>query len=323
VSAVAPIALSIGDPNGIGPEVAVAAARTLAGTAGRTVLVGDRHVIEAVAGGRPLRTFAPGQDPDPGALTVHHVGALTPGDHQPGAQTAEAGAATVAYLRAALELVGGGQASAIVAAPHSESAVNAAGVPSSGYPSLLARLLGIGADELFLMLVGGGLRIVHATLHERLADALERLSPELVWRAATAAAAAMPALGVAAPRIGLLAINPHAGEGGLFGDDDARITEPAARALRDRRLDVTGPTGADVLLTAGNCDAYVAMYHDQGHIPVKLRAGRAATALTVGAGILFASVGHGAAFDIAGRGVADPAATIAAVRLLAEAAEAP
>jgi 4-hydroxy-L-threonine phosphate dehydrogenase PdxA len=210
-----------------------------------------------------------------------------------------------------------GAASAIVACPHSETAVNAAGIPFSGYPSLLARLLDVPADELFVMLVGGGLRIVHATLHERLADAVGRLTPELVVAAATAAAQALPALGVRCPRIGLFGINPHAGENGLFGYDDQRVTVPAAAELRRCGLAADGPAGADVLIRSDGYDVFVAMYHDQGHVPVKLRAGTAVSALTVGAGILFASVGHGAAFDIACRGVADPSAVIDTVRLLA------
>ncbi|GAA1214504.1 hypothetical protein GCM10009608_59130 [Pseudonocardia alaniniphila] len=169
------------------------------------------------------------------------------------------------------------------------------------------------------MLVGGGLRIVHATLHERLGDAIARLTPELVAAAASAAAAYLEGAGVVSPRIGVFGINPHAGEGGLFGRDDDRVTVPAVAALRERGTDAAGPLGADLMLgpdRRSEFDAFVAMYHDQGHVPIKLLAGRTASALTVGAGLIFSSVGHGAAFDIAGRGVADPDAVLCAVRLV-------
>jgi 4-hydroxythreonine-4-phosphate dehydrogenase len=187
----------------------------------------------------------------------------------------------------------------------------------------MARLADLPEDHVFLMLVGGGVRIVHATLHERLQDALRRLTPELIVRAADAAAEALCALGLGRPRIGVFGINPHAGEGGLFGDDATRVTLPAVEQLRARGLDVHGPVGADLMLSQREgFDAFVAMYHDQGHIPVKLLAGRGASALSIGAGTLFSSVGHGAAFDIAGKGEADPEAVMRTIALLCGAAAA-
>jgi DNA-binding transcriptional ArsR family regulator len=142
---------------------------------------------------------------------------------------------------------------------------------------------------------------------------------QLVARAASAAVGYLEAAGVVSPRIGVFGINPHAGEGGLFGRDDDRVTVPAVAALRDRGTDAVGPLGADLMLgpdRRSEFDACVAMYHDQGHVPVKVLAGRTASALTVGAGITFSSVGHGAAFDIAGKGLADPEAVLRAVRLV-------
>ncbi|HEX3550393.1 MAG TPA: 4-hydroxythreonine-4-phosphate dehydrogenase PdxA, partial [Candidatus Elarobacter sp.] len=239
---------------------------------------------------------------------------------RPGTVSAAAGAASIAYVEAAVALVRRGAAAAVVACPHSETAVNAAGIPFRGYPSLLARIAGVAPDRIFLMLVGGDLRIVHATLHERLRDALDRLSDALVEAAALAAARALAGFAIRRPRIGIMAINPHAGEGGLFGDDDDRVTAPAAASLRRAGIDVVGPLGADTLLARRDCDAYVAMYHDQGHVPVKLLAPRGAAALSIGAGIVFSSVGHGSAFDIAGRGVADPSATLRALDLVGQAA---
>ena len=235
----------------------------------------------------------------------------------PGRVTAEAGRATIGYLRDALVLLDAGRGRAIVGCPHSETAVNAAGIPFSGYPSAIARLRGTDEDEVFMMLVGGGLRIVHATLHEDLKGALARLTPELIEAAALRAVEALQRLGIPQPRIGLFGINPHAGEGGLFGREDEEIVVPARDRLRERGVDVAGPEGADTMLVRGGFDAFVAMYHDQGHIPVKLLAGRSASALSIGAGVLFSSVGHGAAFDIAGKGTASPDAVIRTIRLLA------
>jgi 4-hydroxythreonine-4-phosphate dehydrogenase len=331
VSRALPVALTIGDPNGIGPEIAVKAAAARASSA-PPIVVGDpdvvRHYAERYAPGVPIDVLAGDRLARatgssgaaiairPGAITVAPVNALRDGAFAPGAVNARAGAATVAYVEAALRLVREGAARAIVACPHNEAAVNAAGIPFRGYPSLLARLLGVSDDRVFLMLCGGGLRIVHATLHERLHDALDRLSPDLVEAAARAAYDALASLAAAGRTIGIMAINPHGGEGGLFGDDDDRITAPAAARLRASGIAVNGPSGADALLAQRDCDAYVAMYHDQGHIPVKLVAPRASAALSIGAGVVFSSVGHGSAFDIAGRGIADPTAVLEALDLV-------
>jgi 4-hydroxy-L-threonine phosphate dehydrogenase PdxA len=321
----AAIALTIGDPNGIGPEVAVkAAAAVIRAGAAPPILVGDPAPVEACAArhgeGLRLRVFDGALQA--GALNLLPVPALPGGTFRPGVVDAAAGAATIAYVEAALRLVRSGSARAIVACPHSETAVNAAGIRFAGYPGLLARLLGLDEDRVFLMLVGGGLRILHATLHERLADALQRLTPALVEAAGRAAADALAVLGLGAPRIGVFGINPHAGEGGLFGRDDEAITVPAVERLQRAGIRAEGPAGADVLLAHRAHDAFIAIYHDQGHIPVKLLAPRGAAALSVGGGVLFASVGHGSAFDIAGEGKADPGAVLQALRLLGGAAAA-
>jgi 4-hydroxy-L-threonine phosphate dehydrogenase PdxA len=142
------------------------------------------------------------------------------------------------------------------------------------------------------------------------------LTPELIEDAGRACAQALIALGITAPKIGVFGINPHAGENGLFGDDDERITQPAIARLQAAGIKVEGPIGADLMLGRNDVDGFVAHYHDQGHIPIKLLAGRNATALSVGTGMLFASVGHGSAFDIAGKGRADPEAVLRTLRLV-------
>ena len=314
------IALTIGDPNGIGPEIAVKAAVSLAGGLLRVILVGDPFVVRAYATreakGFTIREFVADRTSGARAIDVLSVDSLPHHAFVPGRIDAAAGRATVAYIEAALAFARAGHAKAIVGGPHNETAVHAAGIPFSGYPSLIARLCEVPQDQVFLMLVGGRLRIVHVTLHERLQNALKRLTPELVEAAGRACAAALVQLGIDRPRIGLFGINPHAGENGLFGDDDQRITVPAVERLRAAGLAVEGPVGADSMVGRTDLHAFVALYHDQGHIPVKLLAGRAASALTIGASVLFSSVGHGSAFDIAGRGVADPEAVVRALRLV-------
>jgi 4-hydroxy-L-threonine phosphate dehydrogenase PdxA len=317
---IATVALSIGDPNGVGPEIAVKAAARLSREGGpNVVLVGDEFVIRFYAKlcekDVTLQAFE-GAKPNPGILQFFAVNSLPRGSFSPGIPVAAGGQATVDYVSAAMRFVQQGNASAIVACPHSETNVNAAGVPFSGYPSLLARLMKVPEDEVFLMLVGAGLRIVHVTLHERLHNALARITPELIQRATQAADAALRQLNIGQPRIGVFGINPHAGEGGLFGDDDDRITVPAVKQLKALGLNVEGPLGADLMLGRPEFDAFVAMYHDQGHIPVKLLAGRNSAALSIGAGLLFSSVGHGSAFDIAGRGIADPEAVFRSLQLI-------
>jgi 4-hydroxy-L-threonine phosphate dehydrogenase PdxA len=314
------VALAIGEPNGIGPEIAVKAALRFAQEREepRIVLVGDEPVIrfyaeQCGAGDRLTRLGAKAAD---GLLFVA-VDALDAASFRPGTPSAAGGRATIAYIEAALGLVGDGRATAVVAGPHSERSVSAAGIPFSGYPSLLARLKGLPEDEVFLMLVGGGLRIVHVTLHERLQDALARIDSRLIEAAVRAGVGALRQLGVANPKMGIFGINPHAGEGGLFGDDDARIIAPSVARLGSEGYVVEGPIGADLMIGRSDLDAFVAMYHDQGHVPVKLLAGRNSAAMSIGAGLIFSSVGHGCAFDIAGRNIADCEAVLRSLRLVA------
>lgn len=316
-----PIAVTIGDPNGIGPEIALkAAAECAVHKSGQLVIVGDEGVVRFYhsrhASTLKLVRYTPGRWDQDEAIRYVDVQSLPADAFNPGEVSAAAGAATIAYLESALALAKNNEVSAIVGCPHNETAVNSAGIVFSGYPSVLARLTGTPEDRVFLMLVGGDLRILHVTLHERLQTALKRLNPELVEAASMACISALRQLGVETPRIGIFGINPHAGEGGLFGDEDDRITVPAAEKLRAAGVDVVGPIGADVILARRDIDAFIAIYHDQGHIPIKLLAGRTASALTVGAGVLFSSVGHGSAFDIAGQGKASPEGVLRTVRLL-------
>jgi 4-hydroxy-L-threonine phosphate dehydrogenase PdxA len=313
------IALAIGDPNGIGPEIAVKAAVHYHGSTCRPVLVGSEHVIRHYAARHApelaLHSFDDTADHAPG-LVYHHVDSFDAADFVPGVVSPAAGRATVAYVAAAVRLAGEGRVKAIVGCPHSETAINGAGIAFSGYPGLIAQLTATPVDRVFLMLMASGLRIAHVTLHESVATALARIDTALVVEAGRAAVEALRRLGLPKPTLGVFGINPHAGEDGLFGDEDERITRPAVAQLRALGIAADGPFGADLLLGQRKHDAYLAMFHDQGHIPIKLLSPLRASALSIGAGVLFSSVGHGSAFDIAGKGVADPVAVIETLSLL-------
>lgn len=299
------IAITIGDPNGIGPEIAVKAARKFAGGRVEPVLVGDEFVIRKYGGE---------------GLAIAPVEALDPAGFLPGKVDPRAGKATVAYVREAVRLVNAGEVAAIVACPQSETAINSAGIPFSGYAGLLAQLTETPEDQVFLMLVAAGMRIAHVTLHESVKSALGRITTERVVAAGLATVKAVQRLGVANPKLGVFGINPHAGEGGLFGDDDDRVTMPAVARLRELGVLADGPVGADVMLSQRKHDVYLAMFHDQGHIPMKLLSPLRSSALSIGTPVLFSSVGHGCAHDIAGKGVADPVSVIETFALLSGAA---
>lgn len=304
------LALATGDPNGIGPEIALKALATLAPQdRDRITLFGPRAVLERAAVVCGLQALLP---------TLHHIeaGTLAESAMQWGQVSAAAGSSTVASATAALQACRRGKFDAVIACPHHETAIHHAGIAFSGYPSLVARVCGVPEDDVFLLLVGAGLRIVHATLHESVRTALDRMTPELVQRAARAGARGCAVLGLENPSIGVFGINPHASEDGLFGAEDAQIVEPAIAVLRAEGFRVDGPQGADVMLSRRRHDLYVAMLHDQGHIPIKLLAPNAASALSIGADALLSSVGHGSAMDIAGQGVADATALLRTIAML-------
>lgn len=313
-----PIAVAIGDPNGIGPEIAVKAAITGLAIGRAPILVGDTHVIEHYVRlcSSDLKLKGWGEAPADNAIYHIPVDAMPVRGFVPGQISPEAGLATVAYVSKAVELAQEKLVSGVIGCPHTETAVNQAGIDFSGYPRLLASLTGTPEDEVFLMLVADDLRITHVTLHESVRSALSRLSAARVIKASLATFGVMSQLGFSDASLGVFGVNPHAGEGGLFGDDDARITEPAVRELKARGFRVEGPVGADLLLGQRKHEVYLAMFHDQGHIPVKLLSPLRASALSIGTNVLFSSVGHGSALDIAGKNIADPTSVIATLSLL-------
>jgi 4-hydroxythreonine-4-phosphate dehydrogenase len=279
------VAITVGDPAGIGPEVAAKAA------ADSEVL----EICEPVLFGPPHeQSFEPARLNAGAGLAAHD--------------------AIVRAVNAALAH----DVDAIATAPISKEAFRLAGLPWNGHTDLLAHLTR--AAHVAMMFHSDRLRVVLATVHLPLAEVSRTLTRQSLERTISLAASELPRFGLAAPRIAVAGLNPHAGEHGLFGHEEADVISPAIAACREWDIDVTGPFAADtVFLRAmrGEFDVVIACYHDQGLIPVKLLAFGKAVNVTLGLPIIRTSVDHGTAFDIAGRGVADPASMIAAVRLAA------
>lgn len=305
------IGLCLGDPNGIGPEIALKALSQLPVTALQSIAVfGPKLVWDKTAQSLGLMNLAQ-------QIQFNNIGSLSDAEFQPGLVSAAAGQSAVDSATAAIHACQAGQLQAVIACPHHESAIHQAGIAFSGYPSLVAKVCGLNEDEVFLMLVGGGLKIVHVTLHESVQTALNRLNSQLIQRASIAGIKACVSLGIAKPKVAMFGINPHASEGSLFGPEDLAHTVPAVQSLQQAGYDVSGPQGGDVFLAQRQHDLYVAIFHDQGHIPVKLLAPHAASALSIGADVLLSSVGHGSAMDIAGQNKADPQGLLRTLELIA------
>jgi 4-hydroxythreonine-4-phosphate dehydrogenase len=318
------LAIALGDPSGIGPEIALRCAADPALRARAAItLVGDAEVLcgHAAGMGLPLEFTNTGVRLAGGEVGFHAV--PLPATPPLGRVSAEAGSATLAFLDAAVALAQSGAADAVISGPHNETAVNASGVRFAGYPGYLARKLGVATDKTFLMLSCPGLRVTHVTLHQSLASAIADVRTETVLAAIRASHQAGLLLGYAQPRIGVCGLNPHAGEGGLFGDEDGRLVAPAVLRAQAEGIDAQGPFGADLVLPGWRYEICVAMIHDQGHVAVKMLSPRGAAALTIGLPILFSSVAHGTSHDIAGQGRAEAAAMRCAIEVLLEAKEKP
>jgi 4-hydroxythreonine-4-phosphate dehydrogenase len=210
-----------------------------------------------------------------------------------------------------------GDYAAVVAAPHSETAIHAAGIEFDGYPSFVARVAGLPPEDGILMLCfehrGREVRIAHVTLHASVAAALRLITRERVAKTLRAVNQTLKKLGIVKPRLAVGGVNPHAGENGLFGDEESTILKPALEELRREGTDVDGPIGADILIQREGYDAYVVMLHDQGHVAAKLLAPHRVAAMTIGTPVLFSSVAHGSALDIAGKNRADHRAVLEAI----------
>ncbi len=316
------IAVTAGDAAGIGPEVvlkAFAAPELFEGA--RPLVVGPAAVLHAQASRFKspveLRTVTTAREArgEAGALDVLDAGDLTPGDVTFGNVSAACGQAAMTAIRTAAELAVRGAVAALVTAPINKEAVRAAGYADTGHLEFLARLTG--AKDYATMLTAGNLRVVHLTTHYSLKEAVGMVTQERVLSRLRLIGRSFRAWGIA-PRVAAAAVNPHGGEDGLFGREEIDEIKPAVEQAQREGLDVRGPFPADsvfVRALRGEFDVVLAMYHDQGHIPVKVHDFEGSLSVALGLPFVRTSVDHGTAFDIAGQGIADARSLAGAFRL--------
>lgn len=320
------IGVTLGDPAGIGPEIAIRAAQAVRSAASpccRPVVLGDRAVVEHTverlsAGLRPYAWQAGDAYPsDVNRLPVLAVSALDGKAPMPGRPTPAGGDAAYRAVDAGVRLAMNGDLDGLVTAPVCKAMWHAAGHRYPGHTELLARLTR--TPEVRMMLVGRGLRVILVTTHLRLAAVPAALSIERIATTVTLAAAHLRRFhGLDRPRLAVAALNPHAGEAGAFGDEECRVIEPAVAHAREDGVDVAGPLSADTVFvraTGGEFDGVVCQYHDQALIPLKLLAWEEGVNVTLGLPIVRTAPDHGTAFDIAGRNAASPRSMSAALNL--------
>jgi 4-hydroxythreonine-4-phosphate dehydrogenase len=281
-----PVAVTVGDPSGIGPEVAQRAAA-------------DSRVLDVC---EPI-LYGPSSDRS----------------FKPGLLSADAGLAAYEAIVRAVEDARQNRVAAIATAPVNKEAFRLAGLPWRGHTDLLAHLSGV--PSVAMMFHSEALRVVLATVHIPLAEVPKALTAKTMETTIRLTACELPRFGYATPRIAVAGLNPHAGEHGLFGQEEDSAIRPAIETCRASGIDVSGPFPADTLFVRarrGEFDVVVCCYHDQGLIPVKLVAFGHAVNVTLGLPFVRTSVDHGTAFDIAGLGIADPESMVAAILLAAK-----
>jgi 4-hydroxythreonine-4-phosphate dehydrogenase len=316
------IAITMGDAAGVGPEIIMKSlAHNEVYERCRPLVIGDASRLRAAGNivGTKLcvRELSNGENAEYIAGTVDCIDLkLIPADLPWGALSAIAGDAAFQFIRIATEMAVAGVVEAICTAPLNKEALHAGGHIFPGHTELLAALTG--TPEVSMMLTAPNLRVIHVTAHMGLIDAIARIEPGLVERTIARGYSVLAKAGVPRRKIGVCGINPHAGENGLFGrgEEESKIV-PAVDACRGKGWDVEGPLPADTLFyraARGDFDMVVAMYHDQGHGPVKVLGLEAGVNITVGLPVIRTSVDHGTAFDIAGTGKADERSMLEALR---------
>ena len=320
------LGITMGDPAGIGPEVIV---KALAGAKVqrlcRPLVIGSFSVMQQAIKSLKLKmNVIRVEGHEAVSPRGNHLAVLDPLDHPlgrfpHGVAAPETGAASVLFIKKAVELAQLGCVDGIVTAPINKEAINMAGCHFPGHTELLADLTK--TQESGMMIIGGPLRIMFVTTHVAIKELPSLLTQAKIEKAIRLAHQALRDLfGIKKPRVGVAALNPHAGEHGLFGDEEARVILPAARAAQAKGIRASDPLPADTLFgkaARGDYDAVVALYHDQGLIPLKLVAFGTCVNLTVGRPIIRTSVDHGTALDIVGKGIADPGSLVEAITLAA------
>jgi 4-hydroxythreonine-4-phosphate dehydrogenase len=320
------IGITMGDPAGIGPEIILKAlADPEVYACCRPVVLGDREILgSALTGGSVglrIKTVAAPKDAfgHCGVIDLIPLSNLERGNILPGKPVLAGGKAMVDYILEAVELAGRGEIRAMVTCPISKTLMHQAGYTYEGHTQLIAERTG--AKDYVMMLAGSRLRVALATIHCGLKEVVHLLDAQTVYRTIHITATALRQdLGIAFPRVAVAALNPHAGEDGLFGSEEEEVILPAVLRARTEGMDIQGPLPGDTVFwkaAEGQFDVVVAMYHDQGLIPLKLLHFSDAVNLTLGLPIVRTSVDHGTAYDIAGTGKADPSSLKAAIKMAA------
>ncbi len=316
------VAITMGDPAGIGPEIiAKAMADPSIQDRARIFVIGDRGRLELAMDvvGSALKVNSIGEPSqarfEAGTIDCLDVPSVRP-DLPWGELSAEAGHAAYLFLEKAVELSTHNEIDAICTAPLNKAALHAGGHKFPGHTELLAQLTG--TDEVSMMLTAPKMRVIHVTTHLGLLDAVARIDGPLVYRTIKRGYDLLIRSGITNPQIAVCAINPHAGENGLFGNGEEAIKiEPGIKQAQAEGIDAFGPLPADTVFFRagrGDFDLVVAMYHDQGHGPVKVLGLENGVNITVGLPVVRTSVDHGTAFDIAGENIADHKSLLEALR---------
>ncbi len=317
------LGITMGDPTGAGPEIIVKALLSdeVAGLC-RTVVVGDAAVMRAASRivQLPVEIRAVSQIDEalfrPRVINVVDLRNVDLETLVRGRVDPKGGEAAYACVERATKLALAGEIDAMVTAPLNKEALNRAGYDYSGHTEILARLCG--ADEVVMMLVAGNLRIAHVTTHVSLRKACDLVTEDRILRVLELSNEATRKMGVPQPRLVVAGLNPHAGEGGLFGSEEKEHILPAVETARRMGLDITGPLPPDTVFlraSTGEFDAAIAMYHDQGHIPMKMVGFDRGVNVTLGLPITRTSVDHGTVFGKAGKGTARPQSMIESIKL--------
>jgi 4-hydroxythreonine-4-phosphate dehydrogenase len=325
------LAITLGDPAGIGPEVILKALQHEKVFArARPLVIGDARILERAAtwlGGAPLAFEVVGKAASgryqPGTLTLLEMHNADPSQIPPGKISASAGKAAVEYVFAACDLATAGEVDAVVTAPLNKEAMHLGGYAYPGHTELLTERTQ--AKKVSMLLVGPKLRVVHVSTHVSLQEAIRRVTRARVREVIEIAQQSCLALGINEPRIAVAGLNPHASEGGLFGNEESLEVVPAIDDARADGLNVSDPMPPDTIFlraVKGEFDIVVAMYHDQGHIPMKLLAFDSGVNVSMGLPIIRTSVDHGTAFDIAGTGKAREESMLAAIEVAVQMAHA-
>ncbi|HET6420028.1 MAG TPA: 4-hydroxythreonine-4-phosphate dehydrogenase PdxA [Geobacteraceae bacterium] len=323
------IAITMGDPSGVGPEIiAKTLVRPDIAAVCRLLVVGDpaamKRAVSVTGSGLEIKLAADAESAafSENVINLRPLSELSVVDMEFGHPSALAGEAMYRYIEEAARLCLDGKAAAMVTAPISKEALNRAGRKYPGHTELLAELTG--AKEFVMMLAGDRLRVALVTIHEALADVPRLLNVDRILATIRIVHRDLDRYFKRNPRLAVLALNPHCGEGGLFGEEEKTVIGPAVEAARDEGIDAIGPLSADTLFhfaARGEYDAVICMYHDQGLIPLKLLHFDDGVNVTLGLPIIRTSVDHGTAYGLAGTGRASEASLVAAIKMAARMAK--